>query len=60
MLIFRNTNSGVKSSDRGGASISKVVRPPQIKDHSCMWKEGGGGLQQAMCGSKSYLWNQNA
>ena len=23
-------------------------------------EEGGGGLQQAMCGSKSYLWNQNA
>ena len=29
--------------DRGGAGISKVVRPPQIKDHSCMWKGGGGG-----------------
>ena len=21
---------------------------------------GGGGLQQTMCGSKNYLWNQNA
>ena len=26
---------------RGGAGISKVVRPLQIKVHSCMWKEGG-------------------
>ena len=26
---------------RGGAGISKVVRPLQIKVHSCMWKERG-------------------
>ena len=44
------------SSDRGGAGISKVVRPLQIKDHLCMW----GGPQQAMRSSKSYLRNQNA
>ena len=37
-------------------SISKVVRPLQIKDHSCMCT--GGGLQQALCGSSNYLWNQ--
>ena len=33
---------------RGGAGISKVVRPLQIKDQSCMCT-GGEGLQQAMC-----------
>ena len=44
---------------RGGAGISKVVRPLQIKDHLCMCTRGGG-LQQAMCSSKNYLWNQNA
>ena len=27
---------------RGGAGISKVVRPLHIKDDSCMCKEGGG------------------
>ena len=27
--------------DRGGAGISKVVRPLHIKDDSCMCKEGG-------------------
>ena len=27
---------------RGGAGISKVVRPLQIKDHSCMYRGGGG------------------
>ena len=37
---------------RGGAGISKVVRPLQIKDHLCI---GAGGLQQAMCSSKNYL-----
>ena len=42
---------------RVGIRISKVVRPLQIKDHSCMCR---GGLQQAMCSSKNYLWNQNA
>ena len=26
---------------RGGAGISKVVRPLHIKDDSCMCKEGG-------------------
>ena len=42
---------------RGGTGISKVVRPLQIKDtREC----ARGGLQQAMCGSKNYLWNQNA
>ena len=36
--------------DRGGAGISKVVRPLHIKDDSCMCKGGGGGgLQQVMC-----------
>ena len=46
---------------RGGTGISKVVRPLQIKDHLCMCTaEGWGeGLQQAMCGGKNYLWNQN-
>ena len=24
------------------------------------WEVGGDGLQQAMCGNKNYLWNQNA
>ena len=27
---------------RGGAGISRVVRPLQIKDHSCMCKGRGG------------------
>ena len=33
--------------------MSKVVRPLQIKDHSCMYMGGEWeGLQQAMCGIK--------
>ena len=42
---------------RGGAGISKVVRPLQIKDHPCMCTAGGWGegLQQAMCGSRNYV-----
>ena len=41
---------------RGGAGTSKVVRPPQIKDHSCMWKGGSYNRQcaavKATCGIK--------
>ena len=33
----------VKCKNRGGAGISKVVRPLHIKDDLCMCKEGGGG-----------------
>ena len=46
--------------NRGGAGISKVVRLLQIKDHrrACVWGEEGEGVQQAMCGSENYLWNQ--
>ena len=41
----------IKPFFRGGAGISKVVRPLHIKDDLCMCKEGGGGggLQQVMC-----------
>ena len=31
------------NTHRGGAGISKVVRPLHIKGDSYMWKEGGGG-----------------
>ena len=45
-----------KRQFRGGAGISKVVRPLQIKDHSCMsmtaCERGGGGLQQASSATK--------
>ena len=36
---------------RGGAGISKVVRPLEMKGYSCMctWGWGWDGLQQAMC-----------
>ena len=32
-----------KCTHRGGAGISKMVRPLHIKDDSCMCKEVGGG-----------------
>ena len=51
---------GEGRTDRCGAGISKVVRPLKIKDHDHLCMCTGGGLQQAMCGSKKYLWNQNA
>ena len=31
---------------RGGAGISKVVRPLHIKDDSCVCKEGGGAQSE--------------
>ena len=42
----------VAYSIRGGTGISKVVRPLRIKDHSCMWKGGGGLLQDVECGMR--------
>ena len=34
-------NAGLRRQGRGGAYISKVVRPLHIKDDLCMCKEGG-------------------
>ena len=36
---------------RGGAGISKVVRPLHIKDDLCMCKEAGGGGRSILTGN---------
>ena len=47
--IFRKQVQAFKTQLRGGAGISKVVRPLEMKDYSCMctgwwgWMRGGRG-----------------
>ena len=52
----RHHGASLSEQYRGGVGISKVVKPSQIKDHSCMWKGGVYNRQcaavKATCGIK--------